>query len=393
MFLRYDKKYKNFIPLYNQYIIERTYNCGIVLIWFSIVSLIYFIFQDIFIVKNLTFASLRVIYILPLIFYIIFRDNFLKTSKNLFILSHTLLLLSAALMICAINFYVVLNFNYDLYSFYATSTAYTVISFCILIFSEASRKYYFYTAILPLIALIILILIFKPGFNLSYYSNHIFLVFATYVFSIYYENYYFNSFVNNILDKKIKDKLEIEIKNQTKLNDELKKTIHKNTMLNKKLLNQITFDNLTGAYKSEKGIELIKNDIEICKKNNGHLIIGYIDIDNLKSINDSYGHFEGDNLIKTIIKKIKKSLPNNDYIIRVGGDEFIIAFHNCDFDFVEKFITNIRNELSKIDKISKYKYTFSIGLAKYDGIKIKCINSLIKKADKNMYNEKIGKRA
>jgi len=112
-----------------------------------------------------------------------------------------------------------------------------------------------------------------------------------------------------------------------------------------------------------------------------------IDIDNLKAVNDTKGHDEGDNYIANSVKAIKSSLREADLISRWGGDEFVCAVelpkNNIDIaenPEMEKVINRLLNT-AKILNVS-----FSIGIARYD--KGEKLENVIKAADRRMYSDK-----
>ena len=69
-----------------------------------------------------------------------------------------------------------------------------------------------------------------------------------------------------------------------------------------------------------------------------------IDIDNFKSINDTYGHDAGDYAIKEVAQVIKNTTRSSDYVCRYGGDEFMIAFVDCPAQVVKERAEKICHE-------------------------------------------------
>lgn len=105
-----------------------------------------------------------------------------------------------------------------------------------------------------------------------------------------------------------------------------------------------------------------------------------VDLNGLKSINDKFGHLEGDLAIKTIAKSMKNSITRNANIYRVGGDEFFLICVEMDKDAIERMINRIKAE------VARTKYTCSIGICMWEsGMEFK---EVYDKADENMYKEK-----
>lgn len=112
------------------------------------------------------------------------------------------------------------------------------------------------------------------------------------------------------------------------------------------------------------------------------------DIDDFKHVNDTYGHNVGDIVLKIVTETIKRNTRINDYVCRLGGDEFLIAFVGCPEDVINKRIEDIREELSKrIVKLGLGEnITISVGIVINSNLEN--INELIEKADEALYESK-----
>ena len=116
-----------------------------------------------------------------------------------------------------------------------------------------------------------------------------------------------------------------------------------------------------------------------------------IDVDDFKSINDTFGHDVGDYVIKTVANIIKTSARSSDYICRYGGDEFVVAFIDCPQRVVKERAQRILQEVTDRLKLQDREITLSIGIAMNDNNE-KILENLIKKADAAMYySKKTGK--
>ncbi|MBC7194969.1 MAG: diguanylate cyclase [Caldisericia bacterium] len=186
--------------------------------------------------------------------------------------------------------------------------------------------------------------------------------------------------------------------------DELVKEIKE---LNLKLESLSITEPLTNLYNRRKVEEVILYNIEIFfrKKENFQLIM--IDIDNFKKINDNLGHLEGDNFLIKFGEILKNNLRKIDYIIRYGGDEFLLILPNTPPPTVEVVIERINSlfkkefeifvknydigisygSLSFVDYISQ----FEIDTSKID--KRVIYENILKEVDKLLYYSKKLKRA
>tara|TARA_R110001583_G_scaffold43015_6_gene136740 strand:- start:4265 stop:6820 length:2556 start_codon:yes stop_codon:yes gene_type:complete len=85
-------------------------------------------------------------------------------------------------------------------------------------------------------------------------------------------------------------------------------------------------DHNTGLINRSRFLTLLDYEIKRCRRDKHELVVCFIDVDNFKDINDSYGHAVGDELINALALKLKNNLRKSDVVARFGGDEFIIFF-------------------------------------------------------------------
>ncbi len=172
---------------------------------------------------------------------------------------------------------------------------------------------------------------------------------------------------------------------------------HKGTKLNKankqldkkyqKLVKKASKDYLTKVFTRNRFDEYISIEIEKIKRyNNSMFSLAIIDIDDFKHVNDTYGHLEGDNVLKIISKFLKKHARTSDVVARWGGEEFVVLLTNTHLEdsiiVAEKFCSAIR----KYDFKNIGKITCSIGLTSYKTGDTK--ESIFARADKAMYLSK-----
>jgi len=92
--------------------------------------------------------------------------------------------------------------------------------------------------------------------------------------------------------------------------------------------NEMNFDDLTNVYNRKAGTIRFREELERTTRTGEKLSIAMIDADNFKSINDTYGHLAGDEVLRIIASTIKSKLRTNDVLFRYGGEEFIIIMPN-----------------------------------------------------------------
>ena len=113
-----------------------------------------------------------------------------------------------------------------------------------------------------------------------------------------------------------------------------------------------------------------------------------IDINGLKEINDSYGHFSGDDAIKTVARALKDTLGEKADIYRIGGDEFVCISESNILPYISQF----KDTISFIDREKLYKLAVSIGYSRFHEKYSKVIDDIICRADEKMYKDKKSKK-
>ena len=109
--------------------------------------------------------------------------------------------------------------------------------------------------------------------------------------------------------------------------------------------------------------------------------IAMLDIDYFKKINDTYGHQIGDEVLKYFAKHIKENIRKNDFLVRYGGEEFLIFMPNTTKEEAYVVLHKIKNTLKSVDGI---KFTFSSGIADEGDT----LAEMIKIADERLYTAK-----
>lgn len=150
------------------------------------------------------------------------------------------------------------------------------------------------------------------------------------------------------------------------------------------------YDTLTGAYNRGYGLELLQRQLKLSKRDKSPLLLAYSDLDNLKDINDEFGHKEGDSVMVQVAKLFKSILREVDIITRMGGDEFLVIFLDSTLNEIPIIRKRLSKELTRLNQISKkpYKIEFSTGFSNYDPANPQSMDELIRISDQMMYEEK-----
>lgn len=141
-------------------------------------------------------------------------------------------------------------------------------------------------------------------------------------------------------------------------------------------------DQLTGAY-NRSGYDLLLSTVDI---NSTHMIL--FDVDNFKNINDTYGHETGDQILKKVVHTLKRNFRNDDYICRIGGDEFVVFMSHSDKtmkDLIASKIERINHQLMDVSD-GLPKISVSVGIV--HGEDVTDSSKMFEKADEAMYRSK-----
>ncbi len=154
--------------------------------------------------------------------------------------------------------------------------------------------------------------------------------------------------------------------------------------------NELMFDHLTKAYTRKAGLAKLSKYMSQDNRRHMHLCLCFIDINGLKLVNDVLGHKVGDELIVSSINVIKNEIRDEDYVIRMGGDEFLIVFKEVDEITSESVWKRINEKYDQINISNANPYIVSVshGIVEYDNSKKSAVDDLIKHADDKMYIEK-----
>ncbi len=152
-------------------------------------------------------------------------------------------------------------------------------------------------------------------------------------------------------------------------------------------------DELTGLYNRRRFFILTEQYIKLFVRTKKRLLLLFIDMDDLKWINDHYGHKEGDQALINLANILKKTFRESDIIARIGGDEFVVLLESTD-ENDEMLITRLRESIRDYNaKVSQgYKLSISVGAAQFDPEYPISIDELLSKADALMYAQKRKKR-
>lgn len=154
-------------------------------------------------------------------------------------------------------------------------------------------------------------------------------------------------------------------------------------------------DHLTSVYNRRFVDERLPVDIVKATLAQQPLSVIFIDIDNMKMINDVYGHAAGDVALKQVANAIGECVRTNmDWVARYGGDEFVVCLSNVGDDKARHIAEKIRRSIASIEMVIQnevVRITASLGVQSMSHSP-RTAEEMIRMADKKMYEEKRGGR-
>jgi diguanylate cyclase (GGDEF)-like protein len=149
-------------------------------------------------------------------------------------------------------------------------------------------------------------------------------------------------------------------------------------------------DDLTGLYNRRGFTLLAEQEVKLAHREKRSLLMVFSDVDDLKTINDNWGHAYGDLALKEISAILKESLRESDILGRIGGDEFVALALAVSEGSTEIITNRIQSALEARNRQGDkpYHLAFSFGIASYDPQTPSTLDELIAQADGLMYQQK-----
>lgn len=156
------------------------------------------------------------------------------------------------------------------------------------------------------------------------------------------------------------------------------------------LMTHASIDELTGVLNRRAGMDLLRKKFEWANREQKSFTLCFFDIDNLKLVNDRFGHLEGDSLIVEICKTVKEEIKPGDTFFRYGGDEFMMI---CDGACEQETDNTCRRIVERFKNNRKpYPINATIGRFFYRPEMNLTLEQLVEIVDKDMYRQKIKKK-
>jgi diguanylate cyclase (GGDEF)-like protein/PAS domain S-box-containing protein len=149
-------------------------------------------------------------------------------------------------------------------------------------------------------------------------------------------------------------------------------------------------DELTGLYNRRGFLTLAEQQIKVARRMKKDVLLIFADMNELKLINDTYGHAQGDVALKDLAEAIKKTFRESDIIARIGGDEFAILINEYHNGTKDIWMKRLHDNLEKFNRKEKCPYllTISTGAVACSHEKTCSVEQMLNDADMQMYKQK-----
>jgi diguanylate cyclase (GGDEF)-like protein/PAS domain S-box-containing protein len=151
-------------------------------------------------------------------------------------------------------------------------------------------------------------------------------------------------------------------------------------------------DELTGLYNRRGFLTLAQQQLKMANRAKRRMLLLFADFDDLKRVNDTFGHVKGDQALIEIANVLRESFRESDIIARIAGDEFVVLATEISGTSAETIATRLQEnlEVRNARRARLYKLSLSVGIAHYDPEHPCSIDDLMAQADTVMYEHKRG---
>lgn len=163
----------------------------------------------------------------------------------------------------------------------------------------------------------------------------------------------------------------------------------KQYMLQAELGNLALTDELTGLYNRRGFMALAERQMRLGRRTGRGMLLFMMDVNGLKSINDSFGHLEGDCALTRTSAVLEETFRDSDVVARLGGDEFAVLAIEAAGHSELTIKARLFERLKSISaEQSRYEISLGVGVARFDPRNVTSIGELMEKADRAMYEQK-----
>jgi diguanylate cyclase (GGDEF)-like protein len=161
------------------------------------------------------------------------------------------------------------------------------------------------------------------------------------------------------------------------------------SLIDREIRNLAVTDELTGLYNRRGFLASATHQLKMAHRNAEDVLLLFCDVDNLKGINDTFGHHEGDLALIRAANALKATFRDSDILARLGGDEFAVLASDASTPSRQAIVPRIEKSLEQANAARfRYSLSFSIGIARFDPRNPASLGELMAMADRQMYAHK-----
>jgi diguanylate cyclase (GGDEF)-like protein len=163
----------------------------------------------------------------------------------------------------------------------------------------------------------------------------------------------------------------------------------KQALLDRELRYLALTDDLTCLFNRRGFFAAATQQLKLAQRNGQSLLLLFCDVDNLKKINDTCGHHEGDLALIRTADALEQSFRASDILSRLGGDEFVVLASETSNQTQEIILRRLEKNLKKSSATEpRYALSLCVGVARFDPKRAISLGELMVQADKAMYEKK-----
>lgn len=163
----------------------------------------------------------------------------------------------------------------------------------------------------------------------------------------------------------------------------------KHVILERELRYLALTDDLTCLYNRRGFFAAATQQLKLARRNSQSMLLFFCDVDNLKTINDTYGHREGDLALVRTADALEAVFRDSDILARLGGDEFAVLALDAGSQNEEQILGRIQESLGHSEtEDSQCELSLSVGVARFDPQCAATLGELMEQADRAMYEQK-----
>lgn len=195
------------------------------------------------------------------------------------------------------------------------------------------------------------------------------------------------------------DAISEALKSDAPIEDSLRVAVHpavwsavRHVILERELRYLAVTDDLTCLYNRRGFFAAATQQLKVALRKNQTMLLFFFDVDELKSVNDSYGHREGDLALVRVADALEKAFRDSDILTRLGGDEFAVLALESSSEGQGVILRRLEQSLKKISANGcRYELSVSVGVARFDPQHAVSLGELMARATEAM-NEMKAKR-